>query len=180
MSDNYKADCLQRLDTVDLVESWFELDDDDRRGLHDYLNTAPADQDCPENQQEVEEKLREIEKTVVAEYSVENFVSTLSTYKIAIHFLETRQDLKSEAEAIRESLSAKGISETNIKISGLSQAWFDANGGLSSDQIRYERNSELQAAIALQRILEKAYPKKQFHLQTIRGSSPNYISIFLK
>ena len=132
--------------------------------------------------QRLEKLINEVEvvRTTVVHRQVTAPSPILSEYTIAIHFLETDEALKSEAETIREILLVRGISDNSIEIKGLSQSWFDSAGGLSSNQIRYEATSEYEAASALQIILKEDYPKRKFNLQTIRGSSPNYISIFLK
>lgn len=103
----------------------------------------------------------------------------LKTTSISIHFLKSIQ-LQQEGENIKVQLIECGISADKITVKGFPQSWFDSNGGLSSNQIRYERNTEEQVAEELKSLLEVAYPKRSFNLQTIKGRTPNSISIFLK
>lgn len=115
--------------------------------------------------QRLEKLINEIEVTRTTTVPRTSIVPTeLSAYAISIHFLNTNNDLKSEAEAIKEILLVRGISESSIEIRGLSQSWFNSTGGLSSNQIRYEKNSEYEAATALQVILKEDSPKKKFNL----------------
>ena len=201
LSENYDASCLKKVDTEKLISSWFNIDAADVAGLINYLY---HDFDsCSEEEQilildrirylqtyaalrkligYIDAKEKEIlleENEKVKELVLESLLSTLDKYKINIHYLESKQALKSEAECIEKKLE-ESLDKLKVQVRGLSQAWFDSTGGLSDNQIRYEREKEDKAAIALQQLLTKVYPAKQFRLQTIRGSTSNSISIFLK
>ncbi|MEB3357603.1 MAG: CHAT domain-containing protein [Synechococcales bacterium] len=109
----------------------------------------------------------------------QEIVSTLDNYNIGICYLDSVAQLQEEGTFIKQELIEYGLSENRIQVRGLPQSWFDSTGGLSSDQIRYESGTEDQAAQALKEALAQSNIARNFNLQTIRGSSPNSISIFL-
>ena len=176
LSDNYSADCQQQIDTTHLIDSWFDIDEADTAGLINYLQDGTKD--CSQTQEEIiRNKVKVLQTDIVA---VAQLDDALKNYKITIHYLDSDKKLKSEAESLKSSLETASSNQLSVSVKGKSQSWFDSTGGLSDDQIRYERVTEIQAAVALQQLLTKAYPTRQFRLQTIRGTTPNSISIFLK
>ncbi|MEM7757376.1 MAG: GUN4 domain-containing protein [Cyanobacteria bacterium P01_A01_bin.40] len=107
-------------------------------------------------------------------------ISSLKNYTITIHYLNRDSQLIQEAQLIQNKLVQYGFTPEQVRSRGLSQGWFNSSGGLSSNQIRYERDIEDEEAEVLQEVLSEVYPVREFNLQTIKGNSPNSISIFLK
>jgi hypothetical protein len=100
----------------------------------------------------------------------------LKNFEIGIYYDNNSPNAslyKQQAEEIRQELIDIGILESKLKIVN---QW---SGEISDYQIRYERDREDEVADALQKVLNEVYPQKQFRKQTIRGQSPDFISIFL-
>lgn len=205
LSDNYAATCEQRLATSNLIEEWLTKDlssdanDPFKDILLKYLRIGLASENQQESNQAciaaIEDEVLRINNLTPESPSqavniqpdgasadiISKNRAVLSSFKIAIHYLSSDTSLEEEAQKIKEILLQKaGFSKNQLTVRGLSKDWFDIAGGLSSDQIRFEEGSENQAAIALKEILEEVYQNRSFKLQKIRGTSPNYISIFLK
>ena len=194
--DNYDASCPEKLYAIRLIITSFNTDSTDTISLINYL-TLDLDSCVGQEKELVNDQVKDLqadavlsqdsseEKEKVEELILERSLNTLDKYQIHIHYLKSNDDLKSEAELIKAKLieatiEQKSLQQLDVKVRGLSQAWFDSTGDLSDNQIRYEREKEDQAAIALQYLLTEVYSKRQFRLQTIRGSSPKSVSIFLK
>ena len=103
-------------------------------------------------------------------------VQKLKDFEIGIYYKNSSPNsavYQREAKEIKQKLIEVGILKSKLKID---DKW---NGKISDYQIRYELGSEDKVADALHTVLEKVYPQKKFRKQTIRGKTPNFISIFL-
>lgn len=122
-------------------------------------------------QEEAQAKSESVDATI--KLLIEKF---LENFEIGIYYKSSSSNsalYKRQAQEIKQKLIQIGILETKLKIV---DQW---SGEISSYQIRYERKKEEDVADALQKILKEVYPQQQFNKQTIRGQSPDFISIFL-
>lgn len=181
LSDNYEVTCKKRLAIVRLVEDWLINDPKDKAIIYRHLEVTEEKDSCStEEKNNINTKREEIKGELLSILPEGNVKLLLSPFRIGIHFLDENEELKYEANELKSALIEKGIDRNKIIINGKSKQWFDKTGGLSSDQIRYEENSEREIANALDSVLKQVYPRRSFKLQPIRGKSLNYISIFLK
>ena len=168
ISQLYKANCQEKIDSLDLIYGWFEEDILDITPVKNYLKIG-SDQDCKEK----------IQQDVNSQSFIQENMKKLAKYKIGIYYLEGNPQLQQEAKSIQDKLKNYKFLQ-NVKTSGKDQGWFDRRGGLSDNQIRYEKGVEDEAAAALQNVLSGVYPERNFRLQTIKGSSEDFVSIMLK
>ena len=101
-------------------------------------------------------------------------VEQLQSFEIEIFYKgdsSNAESYRSEANVIQSKLREVGLS--NVSIGG---AW---SADVSDYQIRYERDTEEEIAKVLKDVLGEIYQEESFRLQTIRGQTPDYISIFL-
>ena len=110
-------------------------------------------------------------------------IGILKNFEIVI-FYPTYGDLATKLEdkatAIKAYLESKGLEKNKVSTQGFTEEWIKKKGGLSNKQIRYEKGIEDEAAKILKELLSKSELNLTFRLQTIRGTSENYLSIFLK
>lgn len=109
-----------------------------------------------------------------------DILGNLFNYKIGIYFLEGRTDLKQKANTIKSKLTEYGFQDNQIAIYPRNNDFFNRVSPPSDDQIRYEPIVEEEDAQKLQDILQEVYPENSFRKQTIRGTTRNFISLFLK
>jgi chromosome segregation ATPase len=101
-----------------------------------------------------------------------SLLDIINGYKIQIFYNESKPNQRNVASEIKGALEKAGVKSTIQILPQLDKA--------SSDQIRYFAENEREVAYALQNVLEEAYPKYSFKLQTVYTPSPGSISVFLK
>jgi hypothetical protein len=189
-TEQAEEECPHRLSTSRLIDQLFknDLDNSDDIAINQYLGDCQTQDDAV--QTEVEAEIAQREANVIApdnstSLSVEEglidiserSVALLSDYEIEIFYLVGKSKEEAEANDIGEKLRNLGLTVT---ITPITEERLSTLGGLSDDQIRYEPDREAQVAVALKRLLDTNYEERKFRLQTIRGRTNNYISIFLK
>ena len=110
-------------------------------------------------------------------------IDILKGFEIVIfypNFGSDKIDLQDKATEIKRHLEGQGLQSDKIRTKSFTKEWITKIGGLSNNQIRYERGVEDEAAKIVKEILDNSNIKPKFRLQTIRGRSENYLSIFLK
>ncbi len=184
-------ECPHRLSTSRLIDQLFknDLDDSDDLAINQYLADCQTQDDDVKAEVKTEIAQREA-KVIAPEISTslsgedaqidinKRSIALLSDYKIEIFYLEEKGKEEKTANAIAKAL--RGLGLTLVTVTSITEERLSGLGGLSDDQIRFEPDREVQVAVALKRLLDANYKERQFRLQTIRGRTNNYISIFLK
>jgi hypothetical protein len=101
----------------------------------------------------------------------------LSGYKVVIYYLSGDSTHSTDALAYRDAVTT--LTAAGVDIRAVSKDFFTSHDYSDGYQIRYERDTETEAADSLKTILKTVHASDSLQLKTIIGRTPGSISVFV-
>jgi hypothetical protein len=102
----------------------------------------------------------------------------LAGYRVTIYYLTGNPKFETDARIYSSAAKTRSSADA-VVMRPVSKDFFVSHDYSDGYQIRYEADTEMDAAQDLKAVLEAAKPDKEIRLETIRGRTPGSISVFV-